>query len=112
MEQGDDGCRVIIAGDLTFHAAAAFRDMAEGLAALAASSVEIDLSAVAFIDSAGLGMLLILRDLFSAPVRLRVGPGQVGRMLGMARFTDFFAVTGGELADTPGCCAQAFTEHS
>lgn len=91
IERRDGLCRVLIASDLSFREAAAFRGMAEEVAA-AATPVEIDLSAVRFIDSAGLGMLLILRDLIPMPVRLRVSDGQVGRVIQMASFTDFFSI--------------------
>jgi anti-anti-sigma factor len=65
------------------------------LFATASVPIVIDLAKVEFIDSAGLGMLLIARDEASKASRqltLRGPQGQVKRMFAVTRFETLFAI--------------------
>jgi anti-anti-sigma factor len=58
------------------------------------TSVDVDLGAVEYIDSAGLGMLLSMRNYFGqeAPLRLMHAPDTVRRVLEIACFDKTFEV--------------------
>lgn len=86
---------VRLSGRLTFAENSAFRRVVEGLEQSGRGDVVIDLGALDFIDSAGMGMLLVARDLTSARggrVALSNAGGQVARMLRLAKFGDFFTL--------------------
>lgn len=90
-----DAAIVHLNGQLTFAENSAFRRVVEGLQQTGADEVVIDLAALDYIDSAGMGMLLVARDLTAARggrVRLGNASGQVARMLQLAKFGDFFAL--------------------
>lgn len=95
LDQTEGGARVALNGRLTFAENAGFRAVVEGLEQVGGSEVVFDLGGMDYIDSAGLGMLLVAREAVErrgGRVRLRHGGGQVGRMLELARFGDFFAL--------------------
>jgi len=89
------GLRTILRGRLTFSENESFRQMLSAVSAAHADGgrVVLDLRAVTFIDSAGLGLLLHIRDSLhrrGGAVALDGAAGQVGRMLDLARFADLF----------------------
>jgi anti-anti-sigma factor len=91
---GDDTC-VRISGEFTFTDHSAFKSMMSRLFNGRGSAVTIDLAKLEFIDSAGLGMLLLARDEAKKAERALVlrGPiGQVKRMFGVTKFDTLFAV--------------------
>lgn len=91
---GNDAC-VQMTGDLTFTDHAAFKDMTDRLFGGSAQAVTMDLAKLEFIDSAGLGMLLLARDVADKAGRklvLRSPSGQVKRMFGLTKFDTLFAV--------------------
>jgi anti-anti-sigma factor len=95
FEFEDDDSRVSISGDLTFIDHAAFKTMATRLLAKQGKPIVIDLARLEFIDSAGLGMLLIVRDETDKAGRSLVlrGPcGQVKRMFDVTKFDTLFTV--------------------
>jgi HptB-dependent secretion and biofilm anti anti-sigma factor len=57
-----DAALVRISGEFRFSDHAAFKSLVERLFEVKESSIVIDLSKLEFIDSAGLGMLLLARD--------------------------------------------------
>lgn len=84
-----------LSGQLTFSDRERFRDMARRLVASARARLVIDVSSLEFIDSAGLGMLLLLREEIAAGQReivLRNAQGQVKRMFEVSRFDTLFVV--------------------
>jgi anti-anti-sigma factor len=90
---GDDN--VSFSGDLTFTDHMAFREIADRLAASPGKTLVIELSGLDFVDSAGLGMLLIARDEASKANRtliLRGAKGQVQRMFALTKFDKLFTV--------------------
>ncbi|HUA51389.1 MAG TPA: STAS domain-containing protein [Candidatus Sulfotelmatobacter sp.] len=91
----DGNALAALSGQLTFTDHGAFRDMARHLVASKAGRLTIDFGGVEFIDSAGLGMLLLLREEAGAtgrPVVLRNAQGQVKRMFAVSRFDTLFVV--------------------
>lgn len=95
ISHGDEGVNAVLSGQLTFRESATFRTLLQQLGG-GTSSLRIDLKGLDFIDSAGLGMLLVMREHCDGEVRLRVGGGQVSRLLQLARFSDFFHMESGE----------------
>jgi HptB-dependent secretion and biofilm anti anti-sigma factor len=86
---------VSISGEFTFTDHAAFKVMVGQLFEGKGSPIVIDLSKLEFIDSAGLGMLLLARDEATKSARklvLRSPNGQVKRMFGVTKFDTLFDV--------------------
>lgn len=91
----DQGATVRLNGRLTFAENSAFRRVVEALEHSGRDQVVFDLSRLDHIDSAGMGMLLVARDLAAAQggaVTLANAEGQVARMLRLAKFGDFFTL--------------------
>jgi anti-sigma B factor antagonist len=78
----DEAGRIVVTGDIDMASAAAFRPM------LLASTdpIELDLSGVTFMDSAGITVLLQARAV--RPVRIAVSSPQVARLLDLLGLTD------------------------
>lgn len=88
---------VQMTGDLTFTDHAAFKSMIDRLLGASGGSVVMDLAKLEFIDSAGLGMLLLAKDSADKAGRklvLRRPGGQVKRMFGLTKFDTLFSVEG------------------
>jgi anti-anti-sigma factor len=95
IQLDSDAALVQISGEFTFNDHAAFKSLVERLFEVKGSSIVIDLSKLEFIDSAGLGMLLLARDEAKKASRgliLRGPNGQVKRMFGATKFDTLFAV--------------------
>ena len=95
LDSRDDVAVVTLNGRLTFAENAAFRRVVEGLSQQTCRDVVLDLSDLDFLDSAGMGMLLVVRDLAAGRggrATLRGADGQVARMLLLAKFGDFFTL--------------------
>lgn len=93
-----DGETVIgLGGRFTFAAHPAFRDLLSAHVETmnGGGRVTFDLSAIEFVDSAALGMLLLAREVATrraATIRIRGAKGQVRRMLEVSRFDTLFTV--------------------
>ncbi len=88
---------VAMGGEFTFSDHTVFLDISKRLFGTASQAVVIDLSTLDFIDSAGLGMLLIARDEAINSKRdlvLRGPQGQVKRMFAVTKFDTLFTVEG------------------
>lgn len=95
FEFDDDDSRVSISGEFTFIDHAAFKMIATRLLERQGKPIVIDLARLEFIDSAGLGMLLIVRDEADKAGRnlvLRSPCGQVKRMFDVTKFDTLFTV--------------------
>jgi anti-anti-sigma factor len=91
----ENDARVNISGEFTFTDHAAFRDVACRLFQAKGDTIVIDLSQLQFIDSAGLGMLLLARDEASKSTRKLVlsrPQGQVRRMFTVTKFDELFTI--------------------
>jgi len=83
---------------ITFSDLDGFREMIRRMMESLSAKNIVDLADVEFIDSAGLGMLLLARDEISktaANLTLRSPQGQVQRMFSVARFDQMFEIVGG-----------------
>ena len=86
---------VSMSGEFTFTDHAQFKSLMTHLFETKDAPVVIDLSKLEFIDSAGLGMLLLARDEAMKTNRaliLRGPSGQVKRMFGVTKFDTLFDV--------------------
>lgn len=89
----DGKTTVEVTGRFTFGDHSSFRKLIEEVHGHGSSTLVLDISGVDFIDSAGLGMLLLARDeseKTNTTVVLRGAQGQVKRMLEVARFDTLF----------------------
>jgi anti-anti-sigma factor len=90
-----DKSNALIRGDFTFSDHAAFKQMVGSLMESESPAITLDLSNLSFIDSAGLGMLLLVREEAGKSHRklvLKSPVGQVKRMFGVAKFDTLFVV--------------------
>ncbi len=86
-----------ISGKFTFADTATFKDVLSEVEKAAPASVELDLAALTFVDSAALGMFLLLKDAagkHDAKVTLKGANGQVEKLLKMSRFDQIFQLVG------------------
>lgn len=84
-----------LTGRLTIAVHGQFRTIIDTLKQSSPSELVIDLGETEFVDSAGLGMLLVAREAVAAhgaTIRLRNARGQVERMLDCARFGELFTL--------------------
>jgi anti-anti-sigma factor len=92
--KGNDAT-VSIGGDFTFTDHTAFLEIMTRLLGITGQPLIIDLSQMDFIDSAGLGMLLIARDeagKANQQLTLRGPKGQVKRMFAVTKFEGLFTI--------------------
>jgi HptB-dependent secretion and biofilm anti anti-sigma factor len=95
FEFDNEDATVSISGEFTFTDHPAFKAIASRLLERQGKPIVIDLAKLEFIDSAGLGMLLIVRDEADKAGRRLVlrGPcGQVKRMFEVTKFDTLFTV--------------------
>lgn len=95
VEFDDNGAKISISGEFTFTDHAAFKTIADRVFAGEGWPIVVDLAKLEFIDSAGLGMLLIVRDEASKAGRsliLRGPRGQVKRMFDVTKFDTLFTL--------------------
>lgn len=86
---------IALDGNFTFAENATFRSLVEEVVAVGAAAVTVDLSAVRMLDSAGLSMLVLLRDRLAdrrTPITLARPPAQVDRILGVVDFHKLFTI--------------------
>lgn len=86
---------VFLGGELTFTDHTVFLEVSNRLFQATEKSIVIDLSKLEFIDSAGLGMLLITREEAQKANRnlvLRAPRGQVKRMFAVTKFESLFNI--------------------
>lgn len=92
-EFADGITTVEVTGRFTFGDHSSFRKLIEEVRGHESSTLVLNIAGVDFIDSAGLGMLLLARDegeKTNTTVTLRGAQGQVRRMLEVARFDTLF----------------------
>ena len=87
--------RLVVTGELSFADQSKFREVFKSVEANKPSHICVDLAGCDFIDSAALGMLLLLKekaDILSADVTIAGAHGQVLKVLELSRFGDLFAM--------------------
>ena len=86
---------VLLNGSFTFSDNAAFRQVIEPIVAAKPRTVMVDLSGLSSIDSAGLSMLVLLRDRMTkvgGTVTLKHPPKDVARILEVVDFGKLFTI--------------------
>ncbi len=89
IRTGGPATELLLRGRLTFDGNERFRQIVERVATQAGRAVVADVAGLDFIDSAGLGMLLLLNEAMEAvgaKLTLRRPQGQVKRLLGASHF--------------------------
>lgn len=87
--------KIKMGGQFTFADNQKFKGILELLGQDGLRSLELDFSGVTFIDSAGLGMLLLLRDQCQnrhIPVSIHSAHGQVEKVFLISKFDQLFAM--------------------
>lgn len=83
-----------LSGQFTFADNVKFRQITEALKEGGINAVVMDFSSVTFIDSAGLGMLLLFRDEcqhHKIPVSIHTATGQVEKIFAISKFDQLFS---------------------
>lgn len=91
----DKHCEVRIQGSFTFSDNAKFRELLNSTVNDTLHSLTINLSKLEFIDSAALGMLLLLNDAASQKnirITLAAATGQIKKMLVLSKFEELFNI--------------------
>ncbi|MFM2043277.1 MAG: hypothetical protein RLY86_1853 [Pseudomonadota bacterium] len=98
VQQTDDGILVKLSGRMTLVDHDKFREVVDQLEKMKRDGVCVfDLSALQFVDSSGLGMFLIARDVAmpkDVEIILKGAQDSVGRVLDIAKFGTLFTVQG------------------
>lgn len=92
---GSGGPSLVLRDQLTFADRDLFDSMIERLLSRPCTWVTVDLGGLDYMDSAGLGMLLTLREkaeALKAGVRLVRAKGEVGELLTLACFDTLFTI--------------------
>lgn len=87
-------CQVGLKGRFTFSDNQAFRELLNNIST-SSTTLELELAALEFIDSAGLGMLLLAHEMLQqrgGGIVLRTPRGQVQQMIDLSRFDRLFTV--------------------
>lgn len=88
-------CNVKLSGRFTFADHNDFKEIFEFFDDTSLNKIEIDLTNVEFVDSAALGLLLLVRDeakKASKAITIRNPQGQVKKMFEVSRFYELFDV--------------------
>lgn len=88
-------CELIMSGQFTFSDNLTFRDMLDDVTKDSISSLIVDVSSIEFIDSAALGMFLLLRDFATKKhisLTLKQPQGQVKKIFDVSRFEQLFKI--------------------
>lgn len=95
IKESGNELEVAVRGRLTFSDHNTFREIVKGLDGKGGKRWVFNLGSLEFIDSAGLGMLLIVRDAASqsnSTVIIRGAKEQAKRLIEVARFDSLFTV--------------------
>lgn len=95
-ELDEDTTQISVVGEFSFSDNSKFREMLKQLEIKRPSLIYVDFAQANFIDSAALGMLLLLKekaDELSATVEIHGAAGQVLKVLELSRFQDLFVMS-------------------
>ncbi len=88
-------CTVVLEGQFTFSDNMAFRAITEEIAKHSLSKVIIEIGTLEYVDSAALGMFLLLRDFAQKrhlTLVLKGAQGQVKKVFDVSRFDQLFTL--------------------
>lgn len=86
-------CLVVMEGEFTFSDNMAFRAITEEVAKHTVSQINVDVTGLEYVDSAALGMFLLLRDFAQKRhimLSLKGAQGQVKKVFDVSRFDQLF----------------------
>lgn len=95
MNQVGSQSNLVFTGSFTFSDNQKFRAIIDLAEKAEVTSITIDLTHVDFIDSAGLGMLLLLRDVCTkkqSSITLQHPTGQVAKIFNISKFEQLFRI--------------------
>lgn len=95
LNHDGDAYRLELAGNFTFSDNAKFRGILATLRDSAATALNVDMTRLEFIDSAALGMLLLLHDEAGRKgmtVSMAGASGQIKKMLQLSNFDEIFHI--------------------
>ena len=90
IAEENSGLLIYLSGDLTFADDESFREIISSLAGKTGSRAIVDLGGLTYIDSAGLGLFLVLKEAVeevNKKLSIRQAKGQVKEMLEIAEFS-------------------------
>jgi anti-anti-sigma factor len=96
ITQQPSGTAIHISGSFTFNDNPKFKQIVELVEGAPPKLLKLEVSGMSFIDSAGLGMLLLLRDVCekeNIQVQISGAQGQVARIFDISRFDQLFAMS-------------------
>lgn len=96
ISEEHQGKIVHLNGQFTFNDNPKFKQIINLAENASGKSLQLELSGMTFIDSAGLGMLLLLRDVCQkqeVKVRLSGAQGQVARIFEISKFDQMFSLS-------------------
>ena len=86
---------LVLSGSFTFSDNQSFRALLTDIQEARPSNVTVDMGGVDFIDSAALGMMLLLRDTMQTggiSLELRNPQGQIKKMFDLSNFNELFII--------------------
>ncbi len=94
VKRQDNALKVIMKGKCTFSDYTHFKAIVEQIETQTLSQVDIEIAQLEYIDSSGLGMLLMLNEKSGGKVSIRlISPqGQVKKMIDVARLGNVFSI--------------------
>ena len=95
VTQQNDQTVISLSGQFTFTDAQRFKSLVNAVLDNHADAVNLDFADVTFIDSAGMGMLLLLRDecqTQNTPITISSAQGQVGKVFMISKFDQLFSM--------------------
>lgn len=91
----DEECDIIMKGRITFADHASFKKILESITKEPLKQVKVNIGNVDFVDSAALGMFLLLKDTVdkkNVALMIKNPVGQVKKMFEISRFFDLFNI--------------------
>lgn len=95
INSNENGSSVQMSGQFTFADTQNFKPIIELVIGDKVQTMSLDFSDVTFIDSAGMGMLLLLRDECqnrNIPISIHSPQGQVAKIFQISRFDALFSI--------------------
>ena len=93
IHKGDDGVKLRLEGRFTYTDHGSFHRLIDELDDGTPSPCVIDLSAVSYMDSAAVGMLLLMRERFdNGKIALKGGRGSVKELIRIAKLETLFDI--------------------
>lgn len=100
MLTSEAGVQIYLVGQLTFESHLKFREVIDAVATLRASNISLDISGLDGMDSAGLGLLLLMQEKaeeIGALFQLLGPQGKVKDLITVSRFDTLIPIPSGSI---------------